>query len=195
MTALSLPAGLLPVWAIPTSRTQTSNRSVSNHPADFLRRFPPCSSARDSATPLLFTRGYLGLWGRSGLRLIPSRLANHVWPNRVRRYPTDRLFTSRCSPPRLAATQLRSVTCGYMPARLGLSPCCLCALVGALGRRRPRRAADDGIASRPAASASSTHTDPLACGAAGTPPPYPRCAPTSITDDFCQTHIHDNTPP
>jgi hypothetical protein len=69
MTALSLPAGLLPVWAIPTSRTQTSNRSVSNHPTDFLRRFPPCSSAKDSTTPLLFTRGYLGLWGRSGLRL------------------------------------------------------------------------------------------------------------------------------
>ena len=65
----------------------------------------------------------------------PSRLANRVWPNRVRHYPTDRLFTSRCSPPRLAATQLRSVTCGYMPARLGLSPCCLCALVGALGGR------------------------------------------------------------
>lgn len=30
-------------------------------------------------------------------------------PNRVR-YPTDWTFTSRCSPPRLAATQLRSVT-------------------------------------------------------------------------------------
>jgi hypothetical protein len=31
-------------------------------------------------------------------------------PNRVRHDPTDWSFTSRCSPPRLAATQLRSVT-------------------------------------------------------------------------------------
>jgi hypothetical protein len=30
----------------------------------------------------------------------------------------------------------------------------------------------------------------LACGAAGTPPPYPRCAPTSITDDFCRIVSH-----
>ena len=88
----------------------------------------------DSAPVHPWLLGTLGtLWASP----FPSRLANRVWPNRVRHYPTDRLFTSRCSPPRLAATQLRSVTCGYMPARLGLSPCCLCALVGALGQRRP----------------------------------------------------------
>ena len=75
----------------------------------------------------------LGTLGALWASPFPSRLANRVWPNRVRRYPTDRLFTSRCSPPRLAATQLRSVTCGYMPARLGRSPGCLCALVGARG--------------------------------------------------------------
>ena len=38
-----------------------------------------------------------------------SRLAGRTRPNRVR-HPTDWSFTSGCSPPRLAATQLRSVT-------------------------------------------------------------------------------------
>src|SRR5207253_10769830 len=39
-----------------------------------------------------------------------SQQARHDdWPNRVR-HPTDESFTSRCSPPRLLATQLRSVT-------------------------------------------------------------------------------------
>lgn len=32
------------------------------------RRFPPCLSAPDSASPLPFTCGYLGPWGGSGLR-------------------------------------------------------------------------------------------------------------------------------
>ena len=37
------------------------------------------------------------------------RLADHARPYRVR-YPTDWSFTSCCSPPRLSATQLQSVT-------------------------------------------------------------------------------------
>jgi hypothetical protein len=44
-----------------------------------------------------------------GASPFPSRLAATTRPNRVR-YPTDRRFTSGCSPPHLAVTQLPSVT-------------------------------------------------------------------------------------
>jgi hypothetical protein len=53
-----------------------------------------------------------------------------VRPNRVRT-PTDRSFTSRCSPPRLAATQLRSVSGRRAYARRGLAPLCTRAFGGA----------------------------------------------------------------
>src|SRR5258708_951008 len=52
-------------------------------------------------------------------------------PNRVR-YPTDCTFTSRCSPPRLAATQLRSVTGRSVLAWRGLTPLGPNTLAGAL---------------------------------------------------------------
>jgi len=50
-----------------------------------------------------------------------SRFADPGRPNRVR-YPTDELFTSCCSPPRLTTTQLQSVTGRRAYAWRGLSP-------------------------------------------------------------------------
>ena len=60
-----------------------------------------------------------------------SRLAGRARPYRVR-HPTDWSFTSCCSPPRLTATQLQSVTGRRTYARRGLAPLCMCALAGAL---------------------------------------------------------------
>src|SRR5712692_8118713 len=50
-----------------------------------------------------------------------SQARQSVRPNRVR-VPTDDFFTSRCSSPRLAATQLQSVTGRSGLAWKGLSP-------------------------------------------------------------------------
>jgi hypothetical protein len=71
--------------------------SASNHLAAPRRRFDtlPLSAA--------------GLPCRVRASPLPSRLAERARPNRVR-HPADWLLTSGCSPPRLAATQLPSVT-------------------------------------------------------------------------------------
>jgi len=47
------------------------------------------------------------------------------------RHPTDRTFASRCSPPRLAATELRSAMSRRASAQKGPSPLSLCAIEGA----------------------------------------------------------------
>jgi len=59
----------------------------------------------------------------------PTR--RHARPNRVR-HPTDRWFTSGCSPPRLTAMQLPSVTGRRAHAWRGLAPLRSSTLSGAL---------------------------------------------------------------
>ena len=74
------------------------DHSVSNHPI--------CSHRSFSTLPLSSMGSPLTQVQASPF---PSRLAIHIRPNQVR-HPTDWSFTSCCSPPRLAATQLQSVT-------------------------------------------------------------------------------------
>ena len=64
------------------------------------------------------------LWGPTGIGAspLPSRLAATTQPYRVRHYPTDRRFTSGCSPPHLAVTQLPSVTGRRTSTWRGLAP-------------------------------------------------------------------------
>ena len=66
-----------------------------------------------------------------------EKARRYIPPNRVR-HPTDRWFTSGCSPPRLTATQLPSVTGSW------LAPTRTCTvLLWRLHRRtRPRESGD-----------------------------------------------------
>jgi len=64
---------------------------------------PVAAFARYPSAPLIFRLR------RIKTSPFTSRLIESLWPNRVR-YPTGFPFTSGCSPPRLAATQLPSVT-------------------------------------------------------------------------------------
>ena len=82
---------------LPTSRTCPSDHSVSTHLTVPCRRF--------DTLPISATGFPLWVWASP----FASRLAGPARPNRVR-HPTDWSFTSCCSPPRLTATQLRSVT-------------------------------------------------------------------------------------
>jgi hypothetical protein len=87
----------------------------------FCRQPPEGSCHRFSLPPLLGQRDRLPapfqistLAGCLGVRQVRTsplnrRLVSLFRPNRVR-YPADRWFTSGCSPPRLAATQLPSVS-------------------------------------------------------------------------------------
>src|SRR5437773_6197036 len=70
-----------------------------------------------------------------GLRLLPGRLVGRIRPNRVR-HPTDWSTTSDCSPRRLAAAQLSSVSGRRAYAWRGLAPLWMCALGGAPGGAR-----------------------------------------------------------
>ena len=67
---------------------------------------------------------------RLRLRLSPAGSSRHARPNRVR-HPTDWSFTSGCSPPRLAATQLPLVTGRRAYAWRGLAPLCRGTIAGA----------------------------------------------------------------
>ena len=91
----SCPA-LLRRTGLPASRARPSDHSISNHLTCLHRSFVTLLSSVDP--PL----------SRVQTSPITSRLAGHVRPNRVR-HPTDWSFTSRCFPPRLTATQFRSV--------------------------------------------------------------------------------------
>src|SRR5207245_6827447 len=93
------PAGL------PDSRTRPSDHSVSNHlRALRLAKARYLSADRtETASPRDASQRELGASSFS------SRLAAPHRPNRVRP-PTDWPFTSCCSPPRLATTQLHSAT-------------------------------------------------------------------------------------
>jgi hypothetical protein len=89
--SLSAQVSLLHVHDLP-------DHSVSTHPMCFHRRFGTLPlSSMDLLLPQVQASPF------------PSRLARHTRPFRVR-HPTDWSFTSCCSPPRLAATQLQSVT-------------------------------------------------------------------------------------
>lgn len=74
------------------------DHSVSTHPMCSHRRFRTLP-LRSMALPLPQVQA----------SPLTRRLASHTRPFRVR-HPTDWSFTSCCSPPRLAATQLQSVT-------------------------------------------------------------------------------------
>jgi len=78
----------------------------------------------------------------------PSRLAAATRPNRVR-YPTDRRFTSGCSPPHLAVTQLPSVTGPRTWTWRGLTPLGPGTLTIALGRIANPSAAKPGRIGNP----------------------------------------------
>ena len=91
----SCPA-LLHRTGLPASRARPSDHSISNHLTCPHRSFVTLLSS--VSLPL----------SRVQTSPITSRLAGHVRPNRVR-HPTDWSFTSRCFPPRLTATQFRSV--------------------------------------------------------------------------------------
>src|SRR5439155_397892 len=93
------PAGL------PDSRTRPSDHSVSNH-----LRTLRLAKARSLSAGRIETASPRGNPHREPeASPFSSRLATPRRPNRVR-YPTDWPFTSCCSPPRLAAAQLQSVT-------------------------------------------------------------------------------------
>jgi hypothetical protein len=86
---------------LPDSRLQPSGRSVSNH----LRKLRLARARYPSAGRTKITSPF----GELGASPLASRLATPHRPNRVRQ-PTDWPFTSCCSPPRVATTQLQSVT-------------------------------------------------------------------------------------
>jgi len=98
---------------------RTSMHSVTNHLAHPVIAFVlPTQRNRlpdpglRTATPMPF-RGLANLWQTScsrpcsGLDFTINEVARrYARPNRVRPYPTDCIFTSGCSPPHLAVTQL-----------------------------------------------------------------------------------------
>ena len=95
---------------------------------------PPCRPDIPSST----TRAALWSLCQSPQRqrLLPgfatNEQARHSFPPKQVRHPTDCRFTSGCSPPRLAATQLPSITgaCDQLPH--GLAPCRQSVLTDAL---------------------------------------------------------------
>ncbi len=91
MKALT-PAPLTHSAGLPAYLATPSCRSVSNHVG--------CLDIASPTTPAC--PAFFGL-------ALESQARRSFPPNRVRS-PTDRQFASRCSPPRLAATQLRSAT-------------------------------------------------------------------------------------
>jgi hypothetical protein len=102
---------------LPDSRTQPSDHSVSNHlwrlrlaKARYL-----WAGRTEKASLRVFSQRELGA------SPFPSGLATSHRPNRVR-VPTDWSFTSCCSPPRLATTQLQSVTSYVDLERTSTSP-------------------------------------------------------------------------
>ena len=124
--------------AIPSPTTWQAPAPLS-HATHQLAGLPPFHSASPPPVPAgsrtsmapgltLAPRSFRSVWASP----FPSRLAALTRPNRVR-HPTDWQFTSSCSPPRLTATQLESVTGRRAHASRGLSPLRLGTLPGALG--------------------------------------------------------------
>ena len=93
---------------LPVSWNQPSHHSVSNHlslPRGFRSGFFPPGLPREvcASHPLPQDLGVLGF-------ALNSQARHNDRPNRVCQTATDWRFSSCCSPPRLAATQLRSDT-------------------------------------------------------------------------------------
>jgi len=88
-----------PIQVSPLHAHDLPDHSVSNYPMSRRRSFHTLPLS--STGPPSFGRGKASPFTR--------RLARFIRPNRVR-CSTDWSFTSRCSPPRLTATQLRSIT-------------------------------------------------------------------------------------
>ena len=113
----------MPSAGLSDSYLKTSDHSVSNHllaSAVALTHYP---SAQQTSRVL---------FRRSGVRY--SLASSPVQPTESSsHYITDWPFTSSCSPPGLAATQLLSVTGRRMSARKGLSPFSSKILSDALG--------------------------------------------------------------
>jgi len=86
--------------------------SVTNHPTR-----PVIASTLSTQRDGLPESTLMGSPGVSGLDFTTDEMARRiVRPNRVRRYPTDCMFASGCSPPRLTTTQLPSATgSGHLP--------------------------------------------------------------------------------
>ncbi len=92
--------------------THLSMHSVTNHPTHPVIAFK-LSTQRDG----LPESTLMGSPGVSGLDFTTNELARrNARPNCVRHYPTDCMFASGCSPPRLMTTQLPSATgSGHLP--------------------------------------------------------------------------------
>jgi hypothetical protein len=100
------------------SSAQVSLLYVLGLPDHSISTHPVCSQRRFITLPLSSPSFLVSQVQASPFS---SRLARHTWPYRVR-HPTDWSFTSRCFPPHLAVTQLRSVTGRRAHTRRGLSP-------------------------------------------------------------------------
>ena len=94
-----------PRAGLPDSHTRPSDHSVSNH----LRALRLAKARYLSADRTKTASPRDASQRELGASPFASRLATPRRPNRVR-YPTDWPFTSCCSPPRLATTQLQSAT-------------------------------------------------------------------------------------
>ena len=118
-----------------------SDHSVSNHPVPRRRSFRTLPLSPTALPPSPLRR-------RVKASPVTRRLAGNTKPNRVR-HPTDWSVTSCCFPPRLAATQLQSVTGRRAYAWRGLSPLRPCTLTGARVRRLGAALDSRGAAYRP----------------------------------------------
>ena len=94
----------LPRTGLPDSWLMPSHRSLSNHPVCPIIALVVLNVHRDRL-PYRFPRNPHGI----GASPVECRLAAFTRPNRVR-FARDRWFTSGCSPPHLAVTQLPSVS-------------------------------------------------------------------------------------
>jgi len=110
------------------SRSKASDRSASNHlmaPAVALSRYP---SARQAS------HRHAWVWGSPLASRLPGPSGRIEFT-----CVADQSFTSCCSPPGLAATQLHSVTGRRTCARRGLTPRCFRTLSDALAGELARR--------------------------------------------------------
>src|SRR5208337_154898 len=107
---------------LPDSRTRPSGHSVSNHLCTLrlVRARYPSTDRTEIASPQGISPRELGA------SPLASRLATPHRPNRVS-YRTDWPFTSCCSPPRVATTQLQAIT-SYVDLERTFTPPTRCAL-------------------------------------------------------------------
>ena len=112
------PAGL------PDSRTQPSGPSLSNHlrMLRLARARYPSAGRTETASPRDISQPELGPSPFPGWLATPRRPNRVQFPPLLGRLLTHWSFTSCCSPPRLATTQLQSVTSYVDLERTSTSP-------------------------------------------------------------------------